>query len=104
MKNYTLIILFVFILQSFNIYAQTDQGTFLLGAGSSLQNTSLKVDDIDPGTLNGIDLSSNQLDVKLSGGYFITDGFMLGLSINYDVESQTTDGNGYERTWVYFHT
>lgn len=98
MKNYSLIILFAFLLISFNISAQTDQGSFLLGAGTSLQNTSLKVDDIDPGSLSGIDISSNQLDVKLNGGYFVADGLMLGLTIVYDVESETTDGNGYEQT------
>ena len=83
---------------SFNISAQTDQGIFVLGASSSLQNTSLKVDDIDPGSLSGVDLSSNQLDLKLEGGYFVADGFMLGLSVVYDVESTNTDGNGYETT------
>ena len=54
--------------------AQTEKGTLVLGAGSSLSNVSLAVDDVDPGTLNGSEISSNNMVLELSGGIFVADG------------------------------
>ena len=79
-------------------YTQTDQGVLVLSAGSKLSNVSTTVDDIDPGSLNGVDVSSNNMDVEIGGGYFVSDGLMLGLSLIYDSDMTNTDGNGYERT------
>ena len=96
MKNYTLIILLASLLLNFNIYAQTDQGTFVLGAGSSLTNVSLGVDDIDPGSLNGAEISTNNTDLEFSAGYFVANGLAISLGFAYEnVISKTTD-NSYE--------
>lgn len=96
MKNYTLIILLASLLLNFNIYAQTDQGTFVLGAGSSLSNVSLGVDDIDPGSLNGAEISTNNTDLEFSAGYFVANGLAISLGFAYEnVISKTTD-NSYE--------
>ena len=96
MKNYILIILLVPFLFSANIYAQTDQGTFVLGAGSSLSNVSLGVDDIDPGSLNGAEISTNNTNLELSAGYFVVDGLAISFGLNYETEITKTIDNSNE--------
>jgi len=76
--------------------AQTEKGTLVLGAGSSLSNVSLAVDDVDPGTLNGSEISSNNMDLELSGGIFVADNLMLGLTLSVDGEGTKTESSGYE--------
>ena len=83
---------------SLTSYTQTDQGVLVLGTGSKFSNVSTTIDDIDPGSLNGVESSSNNMDLEIGGGYFVTDGLMLGLSLIYDSDMTNTDGNGYERT------
>mgnify|MGYP001161095027 FL=1 len=79
-------------------YSQTDKGIFVLSAGSSLTNVSTTIDDVDPGTLNGVESSSNNLDFEIGGGFFVSDGLMLGLSLIYDSDISKTEVNNYELT------
>ena len=95
MKNIYLVIIIIS-LSTYGISAQTEGGTFMLGAGSSLSSVGLSVDDIDPGSLNGVDISSNTTDLNLFGGFFVTDGLVLGLGVTYENTTSKQDGNGYE--------
>lgn len=56
--------------------AQTDQGTFALGASSQLGFSSTSVD--------GADDNMNSFNIRFSGGYFFVDNLMFGLSFGYN--------------------
>ena len=79
-------------------YTQTEQGTFILSAGSSFSNVTTTKDDTDPSYADNLaDESEGNLDIELGGGYLITDGLMLGLSVLYDRDVIKYEGNsGYE--------
>ena len=61
--------------------AQTDQGTWMFGAGSNLGFTSGKIDNDQEDATTNI-----ALDVR--GGYFIIDNLAVGLDIGFGSQSE----------------
>lgn len=60
--------------------AQTDQGTWMFGAGSNLGFTSGKVD-------NDQEDATSNLDLNVRAGYFVIDNLAIGLDVSYGSES-----------------
>jgi hypothetical protein len=80
----------------FSASAQTSSGDILLDAGTDFSFTSLKLNDIDPGGLNGLSSKSSAIELNASGGYFIMDGLVLGLGVAYSSGKTTVDLGGGE--------
>ena len=76
-----------------SISAQTDKGVFLLYGGTGLDFASQSVTDTDPSDAwdNDNSSTSNVMELKLLGGGFVADGFLLGVTINYKSESQKSE-------------
>jgi hypothetical protein len=88
------------VLITFGLSAQTDQGTFLLEGGSDLNFSSISLsgasfdgedaDDDEMEMLYGEDWdeATSTFGLSLTGGYFIIDGLVAGLIIDYNSSSQ----------------
>lgn len=71
--------------------AQTEQGTMILYGATGLDYTGLTVDDIDPGDLGGMEISTSLMEFDAMGGYFVSDGIAIGVSIGYKSETTSTE-------------
>ena len=80
----------------FSASAQTSSGDILLDAGTDFSFNSLKLNDIDPGGLNGLSSKSSAIELNATGGYFIMDGLVLGLGVAYSSGKTTVDQGGGE--------
>ena len=80
----------------FSASAQTSSGDILLDAGTDFSFNSLKLNDIDPGGLNGLSSKSSAIELNATGGYFIMDGLVLGLLASYSSDKTTVDQGGGE--------
>ena len=77
---------------TFSLSAQTDAGTFLLSGSTGLDFASQSVISTDPSDAWDDDNTSTgtNMELKLLGGFFITDGLLGGLVVSYKSESQKT--------------
>ena len=78
MKRNTLIILIIF--QTFNLFSQINKGNFIISTNGSYVKSN---------TENGVSTNSTYiqgryLNISLSGGYMLTDGFVIGAGIDYN--------------------
>ena len=89
-----------------NLKAQVSEGKILLG--SSVSYSSQLNDNYDAqGNLNGVQVINNNLGISLQGGYFFTDEFVVGLTVNY-VDNKAVSQNlpvfqntSISKTWYY---
>ena len=90
---------------TFSVSAQTDQGTFLIGLNTGLGYSSTNITDVDglggswsdvydkqsTSTLN-FDLTDfSALLESVKFGYFVSDNFAVGLSLNFNSNNSNTD-------------
>ena len=61
--------------------AETESGTFLLLGNTAIEFASQSLTGMDPSDAydDNQSITSNNLKINLSGGYFVADGLMLGL-------------------------
>jgi len=78
------------VMVTFSLSAQTDAGTFLLSGSTGLDFASQSVTGTDPSDAWDDDNSqtANNMEIKLLGGWFIADGLLGGIAVNYKSESQ----------------
>ncbi|MHC1707369.1 MAG: outer membrane beta-barrel protein [Bacteroidales bacterium] len=74
------------------VYSQTGQGTMYLGGSFNLGFGSEKI-KVGSNSTDGP--KSFNFGINPSAGYFISDNFMIGLGIGYDMESVKEEGNGF---------
>jgi hypothetical protein len=69
--------------------AETEAGTFLLSGATGLDFASTGVTGMDPSDAWNDDnkQSASNMNLKLMGGYFVVDGFSIGLSVGYDTQT-----------------
>ena len=78
--------------------AETEAGTFLLSGSTGLDFASQSITGMDPSDAWNDDnkQSASTMDVNLMGGYFVADGFAIGLSVGYDSETNKQESNSDE--------
>jgi hypothetical protein len=69
--------------------AETEAGTFLLSGATGLDFASTGITGTDPSDAWNDDnkQSASNMNLKLMGGYFVADGFAIGLSVGYDTQT-----------------
>ena len=75
---------------TFSTYAQTDQGSFLIMGSSGIEYGSQGTSDLNVGNYDSQEDVANEFEINILGGYFITDGLALGLSMVRDSEWSTS--------------
>ena len=104
MKRSILIILLSILFA--NLKAQVSEGKIMFG--TSISYTDQVNDNYDAqGNLNGVQVTNNNLGISLQGGYFFTDDFVVGLTVNY-VDNKAVNQNlpvfqntSISKTWYY---
>lgn len=78
---------------TFSLSAQTDAGTFLLSGSTGLDFASQSVTSTDPSDAWDDDNTSTgtNMEIKLLGGFFMADGLLGGIAVNYKSESQKSE-------------
>lgn len=77
-------------LLTLSLSAQTDAGTLLLSGATGLDFASQSVTSTDPSSAWDDDNTSKatNMELKLLGGFFMADGLVGGIAVNYKSESQ----------------
>ena len=77
-------------LLTLSLSAQTDAGTLLLSGATGLDFASQSVTSTDPSDAWDDDNTSKatNMELKLLGGFFMADGLVGGIAVNYKSESQ----------------
>jgi hypothetical protein len=92
-------------LLSIGVFAQaeTEAGIFLLSGATGLDFASQGVTGTDPSDAWNDDnkQSASNMDLKLMGGYFVADGFAIGLSVGYESETNKQESNSDETSGNY---
>jgi len=75
---------------TFSLSAQTDKGVFLLSGGTGLDFASQSITSTDPSDAWDDDNTSKatNMEFKLLGGWFMADGLVGGIAVNYKSESE----------------
>ena len=84
----------------FSASAQTSSGDILLDAGTDFSFNSLKLNDIDPGGLNGLSQKTSAIELNVTSGYFVMDGLVLGLGVAYSSDKTTTNPGGVDEVSI----
>jgi len=81
------------VMLTFSLSAQTDAGTFLLSGSTGLDFASQSVTGTDPSDAWDDDNSqtANNMQFRLLGGFFMADGLVGGIAVNYKSESLKTE-------------
>jgi len=78
------------VMLTFSLSAQTDKGVFLISGSTGLDFASQSVTGTDPSDAWDDDntLKTTNMELKLLGGFFMADGLVGGIAVNYKSESQ----------------
>jgi outer membrane protein len=89
----------LFLSQIVQIQAQTENGKFIIGAGSNLEFTSIQNKwKTDYG--NGDDGKSTSLNINAQIGYFVFRNCAVGLEIPYSHTKEIDEGETYDYTYI----